>query len=432
MSTTQKQAPAAAAEAPAPAAGGVSQETAAEAGAAPAAETTGHGAGDTAAPAANENGAAGGGEAGGQQTNDEGGAADDGLSPLQRAHRRAAERLKERGAGEQQPSTPGSEEQAAAGEAGGESTATSGEAKPQASDEAAAASADAGTKPGETASTAPAAPENWPADRREAFSKLPDDNARNLVLEMNRDMEAGLNKAFQDIAQIRDSHGKLVDTMEQTGYSQEGATELLKLGKAFQEDPKAVLRQLASDNGIDVWFERPQAEGDIPEFNSTAEMVQYMEQRAQKIAEDMVSSERQKAQTEAEKKAEEERATQAQAAIRQELEEAAKTHADFNDHRVNVMETAQRLNEEGATIEEAYRLSTYDGLRKLAEEGEAAKQELAALKAKLEKESKESTRPAPGARGGGAATPNEDEDLSPLQRAHKRAAAKVQARRSAV
>ena len=98
------------------------------------------------------------------------------------------------------------------------------------------------------------APANWPAAMRERFAQLPDP-AREIVLDQARNLEAGFTQAMQAVAPLK------------------------SIAEKFQSDPKAVLTDLAQRAGVEVWFERPEAADEVPEFATQAELVQYLERK---------------------------------------------------------------------------------------------------------------------------------------------------------
>jgi cell division protein FtsB len=83
--------------------------------------------------------------------------------------------------------------------------------------------------------------------------------------------------------------------------------------------------------------------------------------------------------------------------FREELAVALQHYPDLAQHRDGIME---RLEETpGLSVESAYQLSTWQSLRKLAQDGEAAKKELQALRAKEKQTRAAATRPINGQAG---------------------------------
>ena len=217
-------------------------------------------------------------------------------------------------------------------------------------------------------------PDSWPEDRREAFAKLPDDG-KSLLMTFYREMEKGLKQSFDKLA---------IDRKElQANYGLE-ADQLKDLAgkfKAFQSDPAAVISELAEEAGIDVYFNQQTEE--IPEFDNQADLVKYLQEHAQKEA-------RQAAANEAKALKEQRQQEQVKQQLEQEFADAYKEHKDLADHKDAVIHYIGGYN---LPVEMAYRLATYEGLHKLATEGQSLKAELDKTRSELEKLQKLSTMP---------------------------------------
>lgn len=332
-------------------------------------------------------------------------------SAAEKAVRRAQER-----AGKKTTGSAG--EQAAGGEqSAGASTPAAAATEGQTKD--GATSAEEGQAPA-TDSTV-TAPENWPQDRREAFAKLPDDTSRAMVMDFYKDMQAGFTKATQQVAEIVKANDELFGAMKEHGADAPRVQQLLNIGKMFEEDPRSVIAKLAEEKGIEVFFERPLPEGETPEFKDTAEMAEWMRNQAKTAAERTLKAERDAA---AKKEADQAAAAardKAKETLRTELDEVTKEFADFGEHKAAVFDILSRAP--GLSVKEAYHLSRLPALLKLVEEGVQTKAELTKLKAKQERADKDATRP-PAARR--PELGEEDKNLSPAERAIRRARARTQ------
>lgn len=322
----------------------------------------------------------------------------------------ALERAKARQAAVPENPEPTPGEQAAA-ESGGESTREKGKGEGTQTDEGEKTT---GAEPGETASDSTVkAPEDWSEERRVQFDSLPDDNARQVVLDIYKDFQGGFTKAMQQVAHIRDEHGALLTAMSEHGADSGRVQELLTIDAAFQKDAKSVLSELAKQAGVDIFFEPPASPGEIPQFETTEQMAEWMSKQTKAQVEATLKSEREEsARRDAEKAARE--------ALQRELTEAAQQVSDFDQHRPAVLEALARAP--GLTVIEAFGLVTLPALREAAERGAKAEQELAALKAKQEREAKKVTEPPAGNKG--TEVPVEESDLSAAERALRRAKAK--------
>lgn len=280
--------------------------------------------------------------------------------------------------------------------------------------------ATAGAEGGSQSSTGSTvtAPDDWSEEGKAAFSGLPTDEARTAFLGMYQDMHRQFTTQMSTLAELRKQHEDLHRTIDAHGVDAEEANRVLSLAATFAKQPREVLKQLAAQAGVEVFFERPLPPGEIPEFKSTAEMAEYIRQQTM----DAVTKQREEAEQQAQQAAQLEREKQQ---IRDQLSSAAeKFGPGFAQQRTAVMERMLHP----VSAEDAYNLISLPALRKQAEDGARAQQELAALKAKVESERMRSTAPAAGLNG------QQEPDLSRLsaaQRAARRAEAKLAARRNA-
>lgn len=322
------------------------------------------------------------------------------------AAERAFERAQARKAGASstaQPNSPPTSEEQAAGD--GESTPSEGAGDPEAQSGQAATSGDGGSESDGPASTAEA-PQNWPAEYRERYSQLPDE-ARGMVLGMYKDFQAGFTQAMQNVASEREQH-----------------RELVEIDRRFQSNPKETIQDLAQRAGLDVWFERPAPEGEVPNFENPADMAKWARDEAAR-------SLRAEQQAEAARAAERESETARQARWQAGFRTAFQEHPDFGDHRSAVVDLMSGVFEAGEiTPSQAYKLATYDGLVKLAQEGRQAQQALAKAQAEVKKlKAKATTPPAPSSASGNLAP--DAQHLSKAQRALQRAQRRLAAHSAA-
>lgn len=255
------------------------------------------------------------------------------------------------------------------------------------------------TPPGSTVEIPP----DWPTEDREKMAKLPAEG-QSLVLDMHKRMHAGFTHVMTQLAEEKSRR-----------------QDLHALDEQFQRgDAKGVIAELAKRAGLEVYFERPLAEGEIPEDvkSDPVKYGQWIADEAAKKAEARVRQEHEARDVEANKR-------RAADDLGRELKEATAAHADFAAQRPAVLQQLARAP--GLSVEDAYRLVTYAGLAKRAGAADKAEQELAAAKAELEKQRKAATQPPAAATG--PATPKPDtQHLSPGERAYKRASARRAAR----
>jgi hypothetical protein len=108
------------------------------------------------------------------------------------------------------------------------------------------------------------------------------------------------------------------------------------------------------------------------------------------------------------------------AELRAEFAETASKYKDFATHKDGVI--AHMKQHPGLSVENAYRLSTYDGLMKLAVEGQKANSELRKLKAQQTASASVATRPVGT---GNAALTTPHSNLPPAEAAFERAKARL-------
>ena len=243
----------------------------------------------------------------------------------------------------------------------GANEGTSGQAAPEA--------ADAST-PAESLTP----PDNWPEDRRKAFSTLPAEG-KSTLMSIYRDMERGLKQSFDKLSTERKT------LAENYGLEADQLKSLADRAKTFQKDPVAVINQLAEEAGIDVFFQNENEE--IPEFDSQSDLVKYMRDQSRNAA-------RQAAADETRHLKEQRHKEEIKLRMEQEFAQAYQKHPDLPDHREAVIKYISGFN---LPVEMAYRLATWDGLTSLAQTGQTSRSELDKAKAELEKLQKLATMP---------------------------------------
>lgn len=106
-------------------------------------------------------------------------------------------------------------------------------------------------------------PAHWPDERKKAFSSIKEDNAKKLVLEMSKDMEAAHTKRSQEVAetrrQIDSALEPLQPVLQKAGLdSVSGVRELVKhyqdlqpWVQGLQQRPKETIQALAKQYGVE-------------------------------------------------------------------------------------------------------------------------------------------------------------------------------------
>ena len=252
------------------------------------------------------------------------------------------------------------------------------------------------------------APQDWPREWTERFAALPTDEARQVVLAMNKDMTAGLQKGLQTLAQQRQGNESLFESMKQTGHEPGEVVALLGLSARFKDDPRGVLEELATQAGIPLAALQDDAP---PEFADAAALAKWASDKAKRDLRRELDVERK--QVTAAQQQQYHRDT-----FNAELKAAADQYADLQTHWPAV---ADRISTNPLlTVSQAYQLARFGDLQAALGERDALKREVAALKAADEARRKAATAP-PGGQGGRGAEQTAPASLSRAEQAFQRA-----------
>jgi len=226
-----------------------------------------------------------------------------------------------------------------------------------------------------------------------------------MVQDFHKEMSAGVTHVLTQLSEERSRHQDLFALNEKFNSGPDGARE--------------VLAGLAQQAKIELFFDKPEAQENIPEdvLADPRKLSKYIEDRA-------VARAAKATATANEKTANEARVRTAQDNLTREFQDAAKAHTDFATHRPAVHQLLQKAP--SLSVEEAYRVVTHDALVKLANEAPALKQKLTAAETELTALKKKATALPAG--GGAGAAKGEDKFLSPAERAYRNAEAKRTAR----
>ncbi len=217
-------------------------------------------------------------------------------------------------------------------------------------------------------------PDSWPKDRQAEFSKLSDEG-KHLLMSIHKDMERGLKQSFDKLANERKN---LTDRF---GLQEDQLRDLAGRVRTFQDNPVAIISQLAEEAGIDVFFKEENPTP--PEFDNQADLVKWLQEQGRKEARQVAADEAKKLRQQQEQEA-------IKARSQQEFEQAQQDHHDLAEHQEAI---ARYISQFNLPIEQAYRLATYEGLAKLAQDGQRNQAELDKVREELEKLQKLSTRP---------------------------------------
>lgn len=219
-------------------------------------------------------------------------------------------------------------------------------------------------------------PDSWSEERRAEYNKLPD-AGKGLIMSFYKDMERGLKQSFDKLATERKT------LQDNFGLESDQLKALAERAKNFQTDPATVISELAEEAGIEVYFQNPEANAPIPEFESQEQLVRWLQQQSRNEARQAAANE---AKTLKQQRQQEELKTN----MAKEFEEAHKSHPDLADHQESIQKYILGFN---IPVEMAYRLATWEGLAKLAQGGQSTQAELSKAKAELERLQKLSTMP---------------------------------------
>lgn len=225
-----------------------------------------------------------------------------------------------------------------------------------------------------SAETKPTLPDNWPEERKGDFTKLPEQGQR-LLLDIYKDMDSGLQRKLQELATERKQF------RNQFGLEPQQIHDLAAKARQYQEDPVTLITALADQAGVKVYFNQP--EEPMPEFESQEEMSKYILQKTKEQATQAASEQFRQQNQQREKAAKSEQ-------LKEEFLQAARTYPDFANHREPII---QLLSTSNVSVDQAYKLATWDNLMKMAKEGGSQGKELEKTRNELETLKKQITMP---------------------------------------
>ena len=226
----------------------------------------------------------------------------------------------------------------------------------------------------QSAETKPTLPDNWPEERKGDFSKLPEQGQR-LLLDIYKDMDSGLQRKLQELAterkQFRNSFG----------LEPQQIHDLAAKARQYDQDPVALITELADQKGIKLYFDQPNQQ--VPEFESQEDMAKWLLERSNEKATQAVADQFRKDNAQREKAAKSEQ-------LKQEFLQAARQYPDFANHREPII---QLLSTSNVSVDQAYKLATWDNLMKMAKDGNGQGKELEKTRNELETLKKQITMP---------------------------------------
>lgn len=275
---------------------------------------------------------------------------------------------------------PDSDNGQAAGDTG-DSTRTDEFSADSASDNGGANGLDSGdsTLTSEKSTEAkPTLPDNWPQEHKDTFSKLSSEG-QDLVLNIYRDMDTGLQKKFQELA------GERKRLQDSFGLEPQQIHDLAEKARQYQKDPVSLITNLADQAGVKIYFSQP--DQGMPEFESQEDMAKWLLEKADEKARQTASDQLRTTRLEQEKAASTDR-------LKQEILQVAQKYPDFANHRENIFKILSCNN--GVSPEQAYRLATWDNLMAMAKDHSDKGKKLEQLQKDLETLKKQSTMPVAG------------------------------------
>ena len=194
---------------------------------------------------------------------------------------------------------------------------------------------------------------NWSEQDREDFKSLTEPKSKVIVTRLFKNMQSGLTQAMQAIS-----------------AKERQVENLITLSEHFNKDPQGVLEHLAKQAGIELF--RKETEEEVPVLESVSDVANWAAKKATKELETKLSRERQATQQAIE-------LDRAKNAFLSELRDAEIKYPDLPTYKDGILQALSKAP--NLSVEEAYRLATYDNALKLATEAASLKQELATLKA---------------------------------------------------
>lgn len=223
----------------------------------------------------------------------------------------------------------------------------------------------------------PTLPDNWPEERKGDFSKLPE-QGQHLVLDIYKDMNSGLQRKLQELATERKQF------QSSFGLEPQQIHDLAAKARQYQEDPVALITSLADQAGVKVYFNQP--EESMPEFESQEDMAKWLLDKSNEKATQAASEQFRKQNLQQEKAVKSDQ-------LKQEFLQAAQKYPDFANHREPII---QLLSTSNVSVDQAYRLATWDNLMKMAKDGGNHGKELDKTRNELETLKKQITMPPSG------------------------------------
>jgi hypothetical protein len=254
------------------------------------------------------------------------------------------------------------------------------------------------------------APEDWPREWTERFAALPTDEARQMVLAMNKDMTAGLQRGLQSLAEQRRGSESLFDAMRRTGHETGEVEALLGLSARFKDDPHGVLQTLAEQAGVEL--SALAADAPPAEFEDAAALAKWASDKARRDLEREQRTQRQR-------EAAERQQVQVRERFQRELADAAGKYGDLRQHWPAVADVLQA--QPMLSVDQAYRVARFEALQQQAAQVDTLRAEVAE-----EGRRKQATQPPPGRGGTGRAAPpkgGQSRAEAALARAERRLAA---------
>jgi len=249
------------------------------------------------------------------------------------------------------------------------------------------------------------APGSWPEQWKASFNALPSDGDSRLTLvNMFKDMQAGLTKSFQDLGQEREQLRSLSDMY--TRFS------------SGEDEAKAVLLELADSAGIDVSFDSD-ASATPPKFETQEEMVQWMlDQNAKTIRKENAKRDKLATQQNLQNLNSQQKADLVND-LRQQFQSGAQQYPDLFNYKDAIV--SRLTNVPGLSVTDAYLLERMPGIQQQLSQMASLQQELATLKQTAQRNEQQAGEPAQSDGGSTNQVHGKDANLSVGQRALSRA-----------
>jgi len=243
------------------------------------------------------------------------------------------------------------------------------------------------------------APTSWPAELRQQFSTIQDEDARRLSVALYNKLEGDMNRNLQAYqSQVGEIHQALAPVQQELvarGLTPgQGVRNLVAMHLALEENPATAIQHIAQLYNVDLaslFVEQEMVDPQVRQLTSQMQQMQQQQAMAYQMQQQQAMAYQQYAQQ------------QAVAGVQAEIETFKQSHPLFDMVEARMTEFAQAalLNGRQPSLEELYDAAVWADpkARKLASSGGSSRKRVAAAR-----------READGERSSGSSSRNQAQD----------------------